>query len=158
MFDGEQQAVMLAGDIEVGVPPRPEIAASAKRLPRELSGVLAGVMHQRNSDLEGTGKVAQSRKDCRYLASIIFFSVLQAYIGVEHKEPGPVTGQRQTKPLEILRTIEPERVFHDQPYIQRGKVSVAGSGQTLEAALEVVRSIFGGKDQSRTNSGHCEAA
>ena len=91
MFDGEQQAVMFASDVEVGVPPGPEITASAKRLPGELSGVLAGVMHQRNSDLEGTRKLAQSRKDCRYLTSIILVSVLQSNIGVEHKEPGAVS-------------------------------------------------------------------
>jgi hypothetical protein len=71
------------------------------------------------------------------LTSIIFFSVLQPYVGVEHKEPGAVTGQRQTKPLEILRTIEPKRVFHDQSHIQRSKVCVAGSGETLEAAFDL---------------------
>ena len=158
MFDGEQQAVTCAGDVEVGVPPGPEITASAKGLPGELSGVLAGVMHQRNGELEATRKVAQSRKDCRYLTDVIFIAVLQSYVGVEHKELGPMTGQRQTKPLEILHTVQSERVFHDQPYIQRSEICVAGSGETLEAAFDLMGSIFGGKHQSRPGSGHCETA
>jgi hypothetical protein len=59
MLDSEQQTVAFAGDVEVGVSPGPEVAASPRRPPGQLRSVLAGMVHQSDGGFEATRQLAE---------------------------------------------------------------------------------------------------
>ena len=53
MLDGEQEAVVSTGNVEIGVPPGPKVAATTQCPAGKLGSVLAGMVHECHGGLIG---------------------------------------------------------------------------------------------------------
>ncbi len=141
VLDGEDERVLLRADMEVGVPPRVEVAASAKGLAGlgAAASVLACMMHNEDGDvvvaLQGA-EVAEQRRD---LTGVVFVDALEANEGVEHEKAGRVAADGIAKARLIAPAIEAEDGDGDD---------VDGNG----CELDLSRAADAGSSTSRTSA------
>jgi hypothetical protein len=58
VFDGQQQFLSSSHEVEVGVTPGPEVAATAESLAGKLGCVLAGMVDENDGGVEGAGELS----------------------------------------------------------------------------------------------------
>ena len=102
MLDAEQEGVASAGQVEIGVTPRPEVAASAEPLTGKVGSVLAGMVDEEDGGVEGAGELSESGEDGGDLASVVFVGTLKTDVGIEDQECGTVFCEGETESLEIM--------------------------------------------------------
>lgn len=88
MFDGEEEVVGAAAEVEVGVAPGVEVGAAAQGLAGGVTGGFAGVMDEEEGEGEGTREFAQGAEDGGDLGGVVFVGGLKADVGIENEEAG----------------------------------------------------------------------
>ena len=137
VFDGEEDFLGAAPQIEVRVAPGVEIGAAAESLTGGVAGGLASVVYEEEGEGEGAGEVAQGGQDGGHFGGVIFVGGLKADVGLEDEQARPAQGEGGAQAVDVLGAIDAERRLEDETEFQGVEGSVAGPTELLDALAHV---------------------
>ena len=137
MLDREEKSVFLATDVEVGVSPGVEVAASAKRLAglRASAAIFACMMHDENGDVVLALQRAEVAKQRGDLAGVVLVDAVQAHEGIEHEETRRVAANGVAQARLIAPAIEAEYGHGDDVERDGGEVELSSAADARNARL-----------------------
>jgi len=145
VLDGEEKGVLLTPDVEVGIAPCVEVAASAERLAglRASAAIFACMMHDEDGDvvlaLQRT-EVAEQRGD---LTGVVLVDAVQAHEGIKDEETRRVSADGVAQPRLIASAIEAEHGHGDDVDGDAGELGVSSAADASEARFDDRRRVLG---------------
>ena len=114
VFGGEGQLLASTAQVEIGVAPAVEFAGSAQRLSGPAAvGVFAGVMNQKDRQVELALELPQVRKQGRDLGGVVFIDPMKTDQRIQDQEDGAKIFDGVGETLTIGGCIQSERVRGD---------------------------------------------
>ena len=148
VFGGEGQLLSSAAHVKVGVAPAVEFAGSAQGLSGPAAvGVFAGVMNQKDGQLELALEFPKVRKQARDLGGVVFIDPMKTDQRIEDQEDGTKIFHGVGEALAISWCIQAERVRGDDFYGQGLEGYARSLGDPCQSLANHSHRILGGKEQ-----------
>lgn len=145
MLDREDERVLLATDVEVGIAPSVEVAAAAQGETGLASrgAILTCMMHDENGDIELPLKRPQVTEQEGDFAGIVLVDAMQADERIEHEQAWRISANGVAKARLIASAIEAEDRDGDDVDGEGLEIEVTGSTEPTKAGLDDGRGVLG---------------
>jgi hypothetical protein len=144
VFDGEQEVLSFAAEIEVAVAPAVEIGAAAEGLSGAgVAGAFSGMMHQEDGGAEASLQGPQVGEQGRDLGDGVLVTGVEPHEGIENEQRGLHGLDGLLERLAVVEGVESDLGSDDGEHVEGREVDAGFSGDALESAADDVGVIFG---------------
>jgi hypothetical protein len=157
MLAGEDEVPASRTQVEIGIAPGVEVGATSEVETWFVGGVFACVVDEDDGEAESSREFPQGGEHGRDFGGVILVDALKPDVRVQDKKFWAVSSEGESKSVEMLDTVEPERGLEDELHVERVEVRSPRTSDALNAFADLFRSILGGIDEDPTGLRDFEA-